>query len=202
MKKLTLLFLLIAIFTQARAQDVIHKRNGDSLSAKVLRITGTDIEYRRNDIPDSFTTVIPKAEVKCIIYANGVADTFQEADLFANTASYYSSARMDLRGVEDAKKYYRGYKGAKTATFLTSFYPFPIVGGLITAGFISSTPPKTRNLYYPTPELTHNAVYTNAYKQEAYRIKKKKAWGGFYLGSGIIVGIVALEALVFYTAYH
>ncbi|MDQ1085692.1 hypothetical protein [Siphonobacter sp. SORGH_AS_1065] len=66
-------------------------------------------------------------------------------------------------GTQDAYQYYKGYKGAGTGTYLTTFLLSP-VGGLITAIATLSTPPKKQNLMYSDHELWQTGSYQSGYK--------------------------------------
>ena len=103
---------------------------------------------------------------------------------------------MFNQGRNDAKIYYKGYKGAGTGTFLTSFLLSPIVG-LIPAVACSSTQPSMNNVIFPNVELTHNSDYVNGYLQEAHTKKIKKVWGNF----GIATGILAIVAISVKSSY-
>ncbi|WP_192820142.1 hypothetical protein [Rufibacter sp. LB8] len=71
MKKqlLTLCFSLLALGTFA--QDIIIKKTGEEISAKVLEITPEVIKYKRFDYPDGPTIFLLKQEVFMVKYANG-----------------------------------------------------------------------------------------------------------------------------------
>ncbi|MGV3539973.1 MAG: hypothetical protein ACO1OQ_09190 [Rufibacter sp.] len=71
MKKgtLTLLCLLCAFFSYA--QDVIVKKNGDEIQAKILEITPSLIKFKRFDYQDGPTISLEKGEVFMVKYANG-----------------------------------------------------------------------------------------------------------------------------------
>ena len=70
---------------------------------------------------------------------------------------------------------------------LTSF--FVPVYTIVPAIIISNIRPKEATLGYPFPELKNNSEYRYAYEKEAFHIKKKKTWGGVFLGTGIILGV-------------
>ena len=74
MKKILLLnlFLLMSLF--ASAQDVITKKNGQEVSAKILELTPDLVIYKRADNLEGPTISIYKHEVFMIRYANGVKD--------------------------------------------------------------------------------------------------------------------------------
>ena len=79
MKKITAALLLM-VSLQATAQDIILKKNGEELKAKVVELTSTDIKYKAEDNPDGPLYNLPKAEVFKIKYSNGKSDFFRAAD--------------------------------------------------------------------------------------------------------------------------
>lgn len=73
---LTALFALVSL--SAFAQDIIICRNGDEISSKVLKISKTEIEYKKWTNQDGPTYTLEKAEVFMIKYQNGEKDVFKE----------------------------------------------------------------------------------------------------------------------------
>ena len=59
------------------AQDVIITQQSERIDAKVIRVTETEIEYKRNSNPDGPTFVMPLKKVSAILYANGEVQSFQ-----------------------------------------------------------------------------------------------------------------------------
>jgi hypothetical protein len=103
-----------------------------------------------------------------------------------------SGAELYSLGQTDAKKYYKGYKGAGTGTLITSLVS-PLLG-LIPAIACSSTRPKEINLDYPNPNFMQNSDYYKGYTDKAKKIKKKKVWTNWWIGFG--VNVVAAVVLV------
>ena len=60
------------------SQDVILKKSGENISAKVTEITTTEIKYKKFDFQDGPTFIIPKSDVLTIRYQNGTKDIFNE----------------------------------------------------------------------------------------------------------------------------
>lgn len=81
--------------------------------------------------------------------------------------------KMYQQGEVDATRYYRGYTGAGTGTFVTSFLVGPLLG-LIPAIACSSTTPERRNLGLPNTQFEANNDYYQGSTQQAKRIKSKK----------------------------
>lgn len=79
MKRLTLTVLGLFCWCLTFAQDVIIKRTGEEISAKILELTPDQIKYKRQDYLEGPTISIFKREVFMIKYANGTKETFNPA---------------------------------------------------------------------------------------------------------------------------
>jgi hypothetical protein len=79
MKKI-IVTILAVIFTTGIcfSQDVITKKSGEEIQAKVLEVGQTDIKYKYFNNPDGPAFTIPKSDVLMIRYENGVKDIFSE----------------------------------------------------------------------------------------------------------------------------
>lgn len=79
MKKLLLICLALIPLFATQAQDVILKRNGEEVQAKVQEISLHEIKYKRYDNLDGPMISILKQEVFMIKYENGTKEVFNEA---------------------------------------------------------------------------------------------------------------------------
>lgn len=103
MKKLllTLSFLLSVLCSYA--QDIIIKKNGDEISAKIIELTPTLIKYRHFDYQDGPIISLLKSEVFLIKYANGAKETFgtnlapAPAPAQTPTTEQYPAIRREMR---------------------------------------------------------------------------------------------------------
>lgn len=77
MKKL-ILSLLCVVSLSAFAQDVIICRNGDEITSKVLKVSKTEIEYKKWSNQNGPSYTLDKSEVFMIKYKNGEKDVFKE----------------------------------------------------------------------------------------------------------------------------
>ncbi len=228
MKNTLITLMLVIVMLPAYAQDIITKKNGEDIKAKVLEVTKTEIKYKRFESPEGAIYTMDKAEIVMIRYKDGTKDLFiqDEAAVKAKEAapvveqkpipvkrpappkiedraihtfdeSAYEGMSMAQRGEYDAQAYYRQYRSSATGTFLMTMFTSPLAG-LIPAISISKTPPKNENLNYPKEQLMQNREYANAYKAKAHKMKKRKTWAGYALGSAIsgalIAGMVAMAS--------
>lgn len=86
MKTKILIILLIFLANFNFAQDVIVKKSGDEINAKVTEVATTEIKYKKTDNPDVVYT-IPKTDVFMIKYANGTKDVFADNKTTTNTTT-------------------------------------------------------------------------------------------------------------------
>jgi hypothetical protein len=98
---------------------------------------------------------------------------------------------MQSRGKADAIMNYRGKNSGAGGTAVTVVLTSPLIG-LIPAIACSSTEPSDENLKYTNRELMKNADYNRAYTEQAHKIKRKKIWKAFGIGSGIWLGLVLI----------
>lgn len=78
MKKAVLLSLLVANFCGVYAQDVIVKKDGSTILAKVLTIGETEVEYKKFNKQDGPTYKISVDKLLSINYESGDKETFEQ----------------------------------------------------------------------------------------------------------------------------
>lgn len=76
MKKFLFFLVALAFTNICFAQDVIVKKDGSTILAKVLKITETDVEYKAYDNQDGPTRVVSISSLQGINYQNGQKETF------------------------------------------------------------------------------------------------------------------------------
>lgn len=76
-KWLILLVLFFASIPFCFSQDVITKRNGEEIQAKILEVTLSEIKYKKAENPDGPIYSIAKDDAFMIKYANGQKDLFE-----------------------------------------------------------------------------------------------------------------------------
>lgn len=190
--KSILLFILSLSFSSISAQDVIINNTGDEIQAKVLEITSSEIKYKRYDNLDGPTITIAKSEVLLIKYENGTKEVFQN-QANGNSSTSVQTAKEDLRmkGMRDAERYYTGQNSGAGWTAAATILTTPVIG-LIPAAAVSSAEPSDRNLNYPDAKLMENYEYSQAYKEQAHKTKKKKVWTSYGIGSGVWLLLILL----------
>lgn len=78
MKAFTLLFTTLFVPTITSAQDIITKRNGDEIQAKIIEVSDTDIRYKKWSNPDGPSYTMKTADIFMIKYQNGDKDVFKD----------------------------------------------------------------------------------------------------------------------------
>jgi hypothetical protein len=77
MKKLVLsVALILSALNFCLAQDLITKRSGEDVKAKILEINPGDIKFKNFENLDGPTVTILKSEILMVRYANGTKDIF------------------------------------------------------------------------------------------------------------------------------
>jgi hypothetical protein len=98
MKKSLFLALLIIAGTVSNvtAQDVIMKRDGSEIRAKVVEVTSTTVKYNLYDNQDGPAYVVPKTDLFRIKYEGGRIEVFTESqtDVSGTPATSQSATNM------------------------------------------------------------------------------------------------------------
>lgn len=190
MKKIILIAICLSSSFITFSQDILTKKNGEDIKVKVIEINQTDIKYKKSDNPSGPTFVISKSEVLMLRYEDGTKDMFNEVSNTNNT----NNSDMQSRGKEDAIMNYKGKNSGAGGTAVTVVLTSPLIG-LIPALACSSTEPSDENLKYTNRELMRNADYNKGYTEQAHKIKKKKIWTAFGIGSAVwLVLVIALSS--------
>ena len=192
MKLLVTAALFLYAIVPCLAQDLIIKKSGDTVQAKVLDASTAEIRYRKPGQNGESSYVLLQSAVKQINYDSGRIDSFvvvtrmDSATLPDATAPYKA-------GKQDAHKYYRNYRAASTFVFFSEL--LTPLGGLIPAIACSATPPKTKHLRYPNPDLMQNEAYASGYRQEARKMKNHNIWSswGYAFSVNILLGLIVFS---------
>jgi hypothetical protein len=183
-KAFVLLFFIFSGLSFVTAQDIITLKSGDELKARIVRLNPKDVVFIQQNNSDTMSLL--RDEIKMLHYQNGITIYLTENDntTTLTTDSEPGNDSLFSQGARDAGIYYTGYKGAATGTLITSFF---IPWGLVPAIACSTTPPATHNLGYRDPKLMENPSYYAGYTDKAFKIKKKKVWTNFGIGTGAAI---------------
>lgn len=122
MKKKALLLLLMAgQFMAGSAKDVIVLNSSDSIKAKILEVTPTEVKYKKLNYLDGPTFVIHKSDIRTITYGNGDVESFvqkEEKNVAVDSTSNSATASANTTASVSASA-----NDSATATITASTLP-------------------------------------------------------------------------------
>ena len=115
-----------------QAQDLITKRNGEDISAKILEVNQTEIKYKKFDNIDGPTFTVSKSEILIVRYENGTNEVFTQSENKPSAYGQLNSGHITPEGIRPNMPY-KYYKDKYDHRFYVSQYNdqySPVVGGL------------------------------------------------------------------------
>jgi len=94
---------MVISWTFCFSQDVITKKSGEDINAKVLEVTSTEIKYKKFDNQTGPTISILKSDVFMIKYENGTKDVFKDETPSNNITTNNSSSDKDKKEKSELK---------------------------------------------------------------------------------------------------
>jgi hypothetical protein len=79
MKRFLLLFVLLTASYSAFAQDIITRKDGTDIEARILEVTTTEVKYKKFSNLDGPIFYIPKSDILIVRYENGENEVFQDS---------------------------------------------------------------------------------------------------------------------------
>lgn len=196
--KFTLIFCCLMFVTiMAKAQDIITKKNGDDIQAKVMEITLNELKYKNFNNLDGPIISILKSDVILVRYQNGSKDVFAEEKPIVILQNEVSDDDQSiLNGQQDANKNYKNYSGAGVGTLATGLVLGSVLA-LIPALTTTNAVPRDENLQYPSITLMKNPNYARGYTQQAFKIKKERVWNNYIIGlaANVITYLILVKAI-------
>jgi hypothetical protein len=181
----------------ANAQDVITKKNGDDIQAKVIEITLNELKYKNFNNLDGPVISILKSEVILVRYENGSKDIFaDEKPINISQNEILDDDQAIFNGQQDANKYYKNYSGAGVGTLATGLFLGSVLA-LIPAITTANAVPRDENLQYPSITLMKNQNYARGYTQQAFKIKKERVWNNYIiaLAANVVTYLLLVKAI-------
>ena len=131
MKRFILSIVALAITSVCFAQDIIVQKDGNTIPAKVIKVTQSEVEYKKFNNQDGPTYTISIKDLLRINYENGTIDTFGSADLNPNNIPVAStnSRPTDSQLVNFYSENIKKMKKAKIQKIIGY-----VGGGLLVAG--------------------------------------------------------------------
>ncbi len=183
MLKKSLLFALCIFLTKVSfSQDIITLKNGEELKSKVLNIGQKDITYKKFENQEGPSYTIQKSEVFFVKYQNGTKEMFNQISKFSgNSSNLGKDEEQEI--ADDVEKNYPAKKTGAGWTLATAIVLSPVVG-LAPALLCNNAKPKVENLGIEDNSKLDDRNYVKAYQEEALKVKKKKVWKHYAIGSG------------------
>ncbi|MBD2722888.1 hypothetical protein [Hymenobacter armeniacus] len=190
MRTLLLFLLLFAGARVAAAQastDVILRTDGAEIPGRVLTITPVAVTYLPAGPSSPDTLRLANADVFLIRYANGTREVLRSMALTvpAGPPDLLPGLSITQRAeLGRAAAFYYTDRGPFWGALGATLYGGPLLG-VVAPAAIAPHAVKTHNLAAPTPALLADPVYNRAYRSEALRRKRGRAWSGYAAGTGV-----------------
>lgn len=98
-KKIFFLLLMAGQFMAGSAKDIIVLNSSDSIKAKILEVTPTEVKYKKMNYLDGPTFVILKSDIRTITYGNGDVESFvqkEEKNVAVDSTSNSATASANV----------------------------------------------------------------------------------------------------------
>ncbi|NBU05602.1 MAG: hypothetical protein EBT39_04555, partial [Sphingobacteriia bacterium] len=118
-----------------------------------------------------------KSDLLQIRYENGTKDDFNSIKKTVENNIYLIDD--SVQGKNDAQLFYQNYKIAGTAVLASGYFVPLLIPSLAISIATTAKIPKDENLNFPSASLMQNEKYAKSYRQEAFKIKRKKVWLNF-----------------------
>lgn len=120
MKRFLLSLVALVVTSVCFAQDVIVQKDGSTIQAKVLKVSQSEVEYKKFNNQNGPTYTISTKDLQCINYENGTKDTFVSPNYNPNimtneTATQFSNDQQ-LLALYNAKRPFTQKKAKRLKT--------------------------------------------------------------------------------------
>lgn len=206
-KPLISLSILWVFAFHAFSQDLITKRNGDEIPAKVLEVNTTDVKYRPSASTDTTAIIsLAKTEIFSIKYASGFKEVFTvpanttptstpKPTYAAPKPAPNTNTTQEIR--YDGKRYYMGYQQLKEGDVMYKLQSSgPAEAYALMKSGVSTRRTGSVLRYFPSyPLLPYGVLFLVAgiASSNSYSGPTFAAVGGIMLGVGLGVRIGASE---------
>ncbi|WP_347157505.1 hypothetical protein [Pontibacter chitinilyticus] len=167
-----------------QAQDIIMKKNGVQLVAKITKIESDSIYYRYFSDVDGPAFALSRQDVAQVQFIEATTTLQPEGLTYTDEQTSISDiGEMRLQAQRDAKAYFRPRGVFWTTMGATVLNP---AAGLVTGTVVSVVPPNIESDYNPNHQLLKNEVYREAYQKQARKRKIGTAAAGFGAGAAVL----------------
>ena len=107
MKKLVILSVLLCASLSAWGQDLITKKDGSDIEAKILEVTPTEIKYKKFSNLEGPIFTLPVKDILIVRYENGENEIFTTQPVVLNTDKEVVPGMryQDYKGLYDSSRY-------------------------------------------------------------------------------------------------
>ncbi|MBO5418504.1 MAG: hypothetical protein J6A22_00320 [Bacteroidales bacterium] len=106
---LVILSALLISAASVMAQDIITKKNGEDIKAKVMEVDNSNVKYKLFDEPDGVTYTLRKSDILMIRYQSGRNEVFNTASTpfygYGNDREPIENLRLGMK-YKELKHYY------------------------------------------------------------------------------------------------
>jgi hypothetical protein len=184
MKKIFLFIVAVLMFNGLSAQDLILKKNGDEINAKVQEIGVTEIKYKKSDNLNGPVYTLLKSEVFMVKFENGTKEIFTEEPRILNAVDN----SVNPPPVEEQKATVIIYRRNSPSGFAVTY------DVLANAKYITKV---TNNFYYSGQFDVGYTTFTAKTEREVSASMNLEPGKTYYLrcgvSSGIWMGVPSLE---------
>lgn len=99
-----LLLFLVGLNHIGYTQDIITKKDGSDIKAKVYEVTQTDIKYKRFESPDGPLYTMSKSDILIIRYKDGTKDIFAEKEASKEHKETVNTSQTNAERLGKGKK--------------------------------------------------------------------------------------------------
>lgn len=191
MRNIILFLFVILCFHVLQAQDTLFRTNGTVLLVKISDILNKEIKYvDKTDSLNPVSYFISKDLVEKIYISDSNKYIFIDKNIPLIKKPVKTDREWMLQGTKDAGLFYHGYGTAACITGGAAAY-LPLFG-LVAALSTATVAPRIKNLGIPDPEYAKNPYYVMGYTQQARKIKNRRIWTSFGIGTGTFIGLLVL----------
>jgi F0F1-type ATP synthase membrane subunit c/vacuolar-type H+-ATPase subunit K len=98
MKQIIFLFVAVTLIaTHAVSQDIITKKNGEDVLAKITEMTKSEVRYKLYDTQDGRIFTLMKSDILMIRYENGTKEIFTDTSTAPPPATYDERQRSPVQ---------------------------------------------------------------------------------------------------------
>ncbi|WP_242921983.1 hypothetical protein [Pontibacter liquoris] len=177
----------------AYGQDIIVKKDGAQLVAKITRVQPDSIYYHYISDESGPDLAVARQEVAQVQFTGHAPPLLLTDVMYTNERSNLAEAgQMRLQARQDALAYYKPRGVFWTTLGATVFNP---VAGLVTGAVVSVVPPVVAAAGNPDNALLKDPIYREAYRKQARKRKIGHAAAGFSAGAAVLSAVYLALAL-------